>query len=195
MTQTLEIEFKNILTKSEYERLLEFFKIEKEAIFAQENHYFDTSDFQLKQKGAALRIREKDQQFELTLKQPFQEGLLETNVLLSPHVAQLAFSKNLLPEGEIEKLIEEMGIPFSKLKYFGSLLTKRAEVKDANGLFVLDYSSYLKKEDYELEYEVENYQRGQAFFNEFLAKHGIPKRETKNKIQRFYDRKYSMMDL
>ncbi|WP_430236695.1 CYTH domain-containing protein [Neobacillus sp. SM06] len=193
--QNLEIEFKNMLTKEEYERLFEFFKLEEDAIFTQENHYFDTADFQLKRNGAALRIREKNGQYELTLKQPYKEGLLETNELLSVQEAQQAISRNILPSGTVQQLIEKMGIPFSILEYFGSLVTKRAEIKDSNGLLVLDYSTYLNTEDYELEYEVENVKQGQAFFHKFLAKHGIPVRETKNKVRRFYERKYSMMNL
>lgn len=194
MTQNLEIEFKNMLSEKEYKKLLDFFNVQNSAIFTQVNHYFDTPDFLLKENGAALRIREKAGEFELTLKQPFQEGLLETNQMLSSEAAKLAFSKSQLPVGEIQERLKKMGIPFANLEYFGSLMTKRAEIKDSNGLFVLDYSSYLNTEDYELEYEVENFQTGQAVFNEFLEKHGIPKRETKNKVRRFYQRKYSITD-
>lgn len=183
-----------MLDKNEYENLLNFFNVQNTAIFTQINHYFDTPDFLLKEKGAALRIREKAGEFEMTLKQPFQEGLLETNQILSAGTAELAFRQSQLPAGEIQERLEKMDIPFANLEYFGSLVTKRAEVKDSNGLFVLDYSSYLNTEDYELEYEVENFQRGQEVFNEFLEKHGIPKRKTKNKVHRFYQRKYSIMD-
>ena len=192
--QNLEIEFKNMLTKGEYVRLFQFFKLGKEAIFTQENHYFDTADFLLKKNRAALRIREKNRKYELTLKQPYKEGLLETNELLSAQEAEQALSDNILPNGTIRKLIEEMGIPFAQLEYFGSLVTKRAEINDSNGLFVLDNSTYLSTEDYELEYEVENLQHGQAFFKQFLAQHDIPIRETKNKVHRFYERKYSMLN-
>lgn len=194
MSQNLEIEFKNMLSEEEYRKLLQLFNIKEEDIFTQENHYFDTSDFLLKQKGAALRIREKNGSWEMTLKQPFQEGLLETNQPLTYQEAALAINENIIPEGEIQKQIKKMDIPFSNIVYFGSLVTKRAEVKETDGLLVLDYSSYLNTEDFELEYEVENYQRGQVRFSEFLARHGIPKRETNNKIRRFYERKYSMTD-
>lgn len=195
MTQNLEIEFKNMLTTREYSELLQFFHIDQAAIFEQVNHYFDTPDFLLKKMGSALRIRQKEESWEMTLKQPCQDGLLETNQELSPSSAQRAITTSRLPEGEIQQITsEQLNIPFSQLEYFGSLTTKRAEIKTADGLFVLDYSSYLNTEDYELEYEVDDYQRGQALFQAFLAQHDIPKRATQNKIQRFYQRKVSLTD-
>lgn len=59
--QNIEIEFKNMLTKEEYELLLTHFQVGKEDLFEQENHYFDTSDFALKANHSALRIRKKRQ--------------------------------------------------------------------------------------------------------------------------------------
>ena len=37
----------------------------------------------LKSRGSALRVREKDGKFELTLKEPAGEGLLETTQILN----------------------------------------------------------------------------------------------------------------
>lgn len=42
MSQNLEIEFKNMLTKAEYERILHEFHIGQDDIFTQENLYFDS---------------------------------------------------------------------------------------------------------------------------------------------------------
>ena len=104
MSQNLEIEFKNMLTKEEYERLIKTFQFHKSSIYTQENHYFDTAHFDLKEKGSALRIRQKDGKFELTLKQPCKEGLLETNQVLSPAEASKAMTENKLPNGMVKEL-------------------------------------------------------------------------------------------
>lgn len=48
MTQQIEIEFKNMLTKRQYEQLLEAFSIKNEQIIRQVNHYFDTKENDLK---------------------------------------------------------------------------------------------------------------------------------------------------
>ncbi|EKN68828.1 hypothetical protein BABA_12276 [Neobacillus bataviensis LMG 21833] len=194
MSQNIEIEFKNMLTHIEYERLLKAFNIDKSQIFSQENHYFDTVDFALKSTGAALRIRKKADAFEMTLKQPAAVGLLETNQKISENQACNSIKLGKLPSGEIQQLIEDQKISFSKIQYFGLLTTNRAEVEYKNGLLVLDHSSYLTKEDYELEYEVENYSEGLKVFKELLAQFMIPERKTDNKIRRFYQQKYSQSD-
>lgn len=191
MTQQVEIEFKNLLTKMEYERFLNEFNIDKKQIFTQENHYFDTTDFALKNLGTALRIRRKQDDYEMTLKQPAAVGLLETNQLITCEEALLAFQAGELPYGNIKKIIEEIGIPFSGLKYFGLLQTNRVEIEYTKGLLVLDHSQYLNKEDYELEFEAENFQEGKHIFLQLLNQYNIPLRKTENKIQRFYNQKYT----
>lgn len=194
MSQNIEIEFKNMLTQMEYERLLKAFNIDKSQIFSQENHYFDTADFALKSIDAALRIRKKADAFEMTLKQPAVVGLIETNQIVTYDEAADSIKLGKLPSGEIQQLIEAQNIPFSKIHYFGSLTTNRVEVEYKNGLLVFDHSSYLTKEDYELEYEVESYSEGLKNFKELLAQFMIPERKTDNKIRRFYQQKYTQSD-
>ncbi|WP_042356464.1 CYTH domain-containing protein [Bacillus rubiinfantis] len=190
MTENLEIEFKNMLTKEEYELLFKEFAIDETQVFTQENHYFDTVDFSLKNLGSALRIRKKGNQFEMTLKQPVAIGLLETNQLLNETEASQAIQYNRLPEGEIKEILAEKGISYSSLSYFGSLVTNRVERSYKEGLLVLDHSLYLRKEDFELEYEVTDFEIGKERFQHLLKQFGIPERRTENKIQRFYHEKY-----
>ncbi|MBT2735033.1 CYTH domain-containing protein [Bacillus sp. ISL-7] len=192
MTQNIEIEFKNMLTRLEYEGLLKYFKIDKSQIFSQENHYFDTPEFDLKGKDSALRIRKKGGAYEMTLKQPASVGLLETNQIIGEEEASTAIHHGRLPTGIIQRLIEDYQISFSTIKYFGSLITERVEFNYKQGLLVLDHSIYLTEEDYELEYEVENYQVGEKIFLKFLKQFKIPTRKTENKIRRFYSKKYEL---
>jgi uncharacterized protein YjbK len=191
LSQNIEIEFKNMLTKVEYERLLEYFNIGKNQMFTQENHYFDTPDFSLKNKRSGLRIRKKGRNYEMTLKQPAAIGLLETNQLISEDEATKAIHQGRLPTGIIQNLIEKFDISFSTIEYFGLLSTERVEFEYRNGLLVLDHSIYLNNEDYELEYEVKNYQLGEETFLELLRQLKIPTRKTENKIRRFYNQKIS----
>src|SRR4051794_7223742 len=112
MSQNIEIEFKNMLTKKEYDLLLGTFNINEKQIFIQENHYFDTPNFALRDKVTALRIRQKQDYFEMTLKQPAGVGLLETNQILSEEEALAAIQFGKLPTGMIQNIIEEMHIPY-----------------------------------------------------------------------------------
>src|SRR5690625_2716737 len=78
MAEEIEIEFKTLINEEDFERLrtkLPFF--EKPII--QTNYYFDTIDYSLKRQPCALRIREKENNYTLTLKQPHQDGILETH--------------------------------------------------------------------------------------------------------------------
>ena len=191
MHQEIEIEFKNLLTKEEFHLLCERFSLSEADFIMQENHYFDSEDFALKNKGCALRIRKKKAHYEMTLKQPVEEGLLETNETISEDEAKSIIANNRIPEGAIAKIIhEELEIAPDSIIYFGSLSTRRAETEYEGGLLVIDHSMYLNKEDYELEYEVSNFSIGQKIFIELLKSLNIPMRQTDNKIKRFYTAKF-----
>ncbi|MBM7647531.1 uncharacterized protein YjbK [Bacillus ectoiniformans] len=189
MSQELEIEFKNLLTKEEYDHLTNEFKLTGEHFTLQHNHYFDTKDFHLKESGCALRIREKNGKYELTLKQPVKEGLLETNQQLSEEEANLVLSNTKIPEGEVRSIVQSVLPAASLLEHFGTLSTKRAEVEYMGGVLVFDNSLYLNCEDFELEYEVKNRQAGEEIFIELLKTYEIPLRTTDNKIRRFFNEK------
>ena len=179
-----------MITKQEFEKLMDFFQINEADFFLQENHYFDTPAFKLKENGSALRIRKKNNEYELTLKQPHADGLLETNENMSILEAEQMFRGEKLNNKTIHSLITEMNIDPQKIQYFGSLTTKRAEIEYEQGLIVLDHSWYLNNEDFELEYEVRNKEAGQKVFIALLENLQIPLRKTENKIKRFYKEKY-----
>ena len=83
MTHQVEIEFKTLLTREEYQRVIAFYQLDRSAFHTQTNLYFDTLDHQLKQKKFGLRIRTTEDKAELTLKSPLKEGLLETTDILA----------------------------------------------------------------------------------------------------------------
>ncbi|ASB90103.1 CYTH domain-containing protein [Bacillus sonorensis] len=186
MSQELEIEFKNMLTKEEFEQISTYYQFTSEQFVTQQNHYFDTKEFSLKEKGAALRIRQKQDVHVLTLKEPAPVGLTETHQKLPspPDLEQFC-----IPTGPVYDRLKDLGIEPGNLAYFGTLVTDRAEKKRPEGLIVLDRSRYLKVEDYEIEFEVADYEQGKLDFAKLLKSFGIPKRDTKNKIVRFYEQK------
>lgn len=193
MSQQIEIEFKNLLTESEFTQLQQYFQINKNDFFKQVNHYFDTPAFSLKKSSQALRIREKNNEFELTLKQPANIGLLETNQPISKKVYNQMAHTGELPAGQIKTILSKQLSGGQALTYFGSLTTFRAEKEYKGGLLVLDHSCYLNKEDYEVEYEVRDPIIGQTHFHTLLQEHQIPLRKTENKVVRFYQRKKSRL--
>jgi uncharacterized protein YjbK len=189
MSQNIEIEFKNLLSKEEFTNLIHHFKINPPMFQKQVNHYFDTPSFSLKACSSALRIREKGDKFELTLKQPARQGLLETNQNLTPQEAGEMLKTGKLLDGEVKDAVSALIDDAPLLENFGSLTTERAEFPYKGGLLVLDHSYYLNTEDYEIEYEVTDEANGFIIFTDFLAQLNIPVRETDNKIKRFYSKK------
>lgn len=189
--QEIEIEFKNLLTFDEFTSLCSAFKVNSTDFFSQENHYFDTPAFSLKEKGCALRVRKKGDNFTLTLKQPATEGLLETHQSVSEKdFLSMKEETEGLIEGPISTILkDELKVDPSEVLYFGSLKTNRVELPYKDGLLVLDESNYMETSDFEVEFEVKNYAQGEKLFHELLTSYGIPLRETKNKIVRFYEAK------
>jgi uncharacterized protein YjbK len=189
MSQNIEIEFKNMLTKEEFNQLKSHFHVNSSDFVKQENHYFDTLDFALKSNSCALRIREKKGRFEMTLKQPHPEGLLETNQILSKEQAHALLHGGQIMEGDVKTQILTMGVNTDAIRYFGSLQTDRVEFPYLEGLLVLGFSSYLNVQDYEVEYEVSNRDIGESTFLNLLSELNIPIRKSKNKVKRFYEEK------
>ncbi|AIF66086.1 Uncharacterized protein YjbK [Terribacillus saccharophilus] len=187
MPQEIEIEFKNLLTKAEFNKLYIAFNMESVPEIQQVNHYFETKDFQLKQHGAALRIREKNGQYQSTLKQPQGEGLLETHDYLTEQEAKSWLQGSITLGPEISKQLQELGISAAALTYGGSLETIRREQPYNDTIIVLDKSKYSDVTDYELELEAQSYAHGERVFSTILTENDIAKRKTPNKIQRFYD--------
>ncbi len=191
MEQELEIELKNLVTSEEFERLVSHFSIPKDQFKSQTNYYFDTSDFALKKHGCALRIREKDNTFTFTLKEPQGDGLLESNEKLSDEDAELLIKGEGLETSELlDHLQEKYQIHPSDLCNLGSLETYRHEETYQSGLLVFDHSKYLGVEDFELEFEVSDRKQGEVEFEALLSEFDIPNRETPNKIQRFFNQKH-----
>lgn len=185
MAQEIEIEFKNLLTIDEYNKLLKHIPFPTESQI-QTNYYFETKHRSLQELGCALRIREKNNFYQLTLKEPHEKGLLETHDTLSKEEADNWIQGKLIEKPETMARLKDLGIHLSSLHCFGSLTTKRKELYKNNIIFVLDYSFYNGKSDYELELEADTRENGFIQFQELLQHYQIPRRKTPNKVERFF---------
>lgn len=186
MSKEIEIEFKSMLTKNEYETLLRYYNVSDEQFVTQTNLYFDTTDFQLKQHGMGLRIRRFADRAEATLKIPQTIGLLEVTDPLTLNEVDEALAKDQFAQqaAEILEQLETLNIPLSDLHLIGKLITKRAEFMISEGKLALDESWYSEHHDFELELEVPNSGFDETAFKQLLAKFDLPYRKTQNKIVR-----------
>ncbi|WP_144837797.1 CYTH domain-containing protein [Metaplanococcus flavidus] len=185
MTKELEIEFKNLLTEEEYLELMDRFGYSAEDAHTQVNHYFDTTDFKLRDRRSALRIRQKGATYECTLKTPADNGFYEITDKLDSQQVEEIFEKRSFPAPEVAAALKEMGLGSDALALLGSLTTHRIEFPYESGLLVLDHSEYLATEDFEIEYEVSDFEAGKQRFQAFLRDFEIPFRSTDKKISRF----------
>ena len=198
MAKELEIEYKNLLTKLEYQNLLEITNLTKKNIHEQTNIYFDTKNRILKEKRQGLRIRLLPQKIEFTLKVPQKNSYtyLEITDILNVFDLDKSLEEQIdLSKSEVLNYLANENIFVTDLKEIGSLTTKRAEKKlDQNTLLVLDESYYYGVTDYELEMEVLDSAIGQKTFENFLAENNIPVRPAKKKIARMFERKQQIAE-
>ena len=114
----LEIEYKTLLTKNEYQQLLPLFS--DITATKQTNYYIDTADFSIRDAKMALRIRTFETRAELTLKIPQQVGNMEYNQFLTLEESHTLINTCVLPEGEIHTLLTQAAINLEKLKILGA---------------------------------------------------------------------------
>ncbi|GAB3063178.1 CYTH domain-containing protein [Salinicoccus sesuvii] len=183
----LEIEFKNLLTGEEYGRMHNALFSSAQS-FVQTNFYIDTPDLALKHHRLLLRIRDTGGKQIMTLKEPTNRGVMEYHGEVE---SDLNFDRNIRKD-EVPELIlgelERFNIDTTQLKIYGALSTERMEVPYREGLLVLDKNNYLDTEDFELEYEVDHYDKGETRFLDLLEQYGIERREEMTKVERFYNK-------
>lgn len=198
--QELEIEYKNLLSKYDYNKILnnEFFQFNKKSYskILQENYYFDTKDQLLKDQKAALRIRKLANRSELTFKVPSGNFLMETNIpLLDSDLEKILKEKSLSLHSLTDESLDLKLNDINDCTIFyliNSFKTLRYEKKVNNNLLVLDQTRFQNQViDYELEVEGKVPDDAKNYFNSILEKYSIPYRENKPKIARAQNNKKS----
>lgn len=155
----IENEFKIMLNKEQYEKLLDLYDFKT---IVQTNHYYDTSDMQMSERHITVRVRELDGKFFLQMKLP-------TNVNFSR--VELSHELEKLPETlSGEELMSLSGVECPAVKRLGTLTTTRSVWEFDGGELDLDSSEYFGKVDYELEIEFTNEQAARAVLAEITEK-------------------------
>src|SRR5690625_4831450 len=120
--QEIEIEYKVLLSKTQYERLAK--NLPFPAAMTQVNYYFETDQFDLKTNGSALRIRKKNGNYVLTLKEPHEEGILETHDKLTTAEFFQCIAGNPVDKPKTMEQLKKKGIEIEQLNYYGPLRQK-----------------------------------------------------------------------
>ena len=173
MASNIEIEAKVLLNEKEYIQVIEKLQLDKYRKIKQTNYYIDTTKFDIRKNGFALRVREKNQEFELTLKTPLSEGLLEKNERISWRDFEELQYKNIFPEGGIKKFLAILGIDVNDLKIITSLSTERIDVEYPNMKLDVDKNQYGDNIDYEIEVESTSLSGAKESLKKILNECGI----------------------
>lgn len=186
MSNAIEIEAKALVDKEGYTKLLSLFPESKP--FSQTNYYIDDSESTLRKEGLGLRIREKEGLYEMTLKTPLSQGLLEKNCTWTKEDF-LAFQNGApFKEGDIKRFLTMLGIDTSKLHIKTSLTTNRIDAPYEGGKLSIDENHYSGIVDYEIELEHNNQKDAENILESLLKKEGIPYRiNRKTKVARALD--------
>jgi len=171
MSNAIEIEAKALIKKEEYEKLLKLF--DSTDSYCQTNYYIDNDESLLKKEGIALRIREKENTLQMTLKTPLSQGLLEKNETLKPAEFE-AFKKGIFPANDLKRFLTMLDVNVSTLTIITSLTTKRLDIQYEGGLLSIDENHYSGHIDYEVELEYNNEADAERLLEELLTKNGIP---------------------
>ena len=185
MVQEIEIEYKTLLTKQEFTTLLHALSFPQDSV-SQTNYYFDTINFALKEHLSALRIREKEGKYTLTLKEPHVEGILETHDQLSSNEFEQWINGQPIPKENVTNQLTAMGVIVPHLLFYGSLYTERRSFTEDGIIYVLDKSSYNNITDYELEIEAPSKIKGKEALRKILEKFPVVEQKSITKIERFF---------
>ena len=142
MQKNIEKEYKVLITKNEFEKLLETYPDHK--VKDQTNYYFDTSP-SLHEKNIAIRIRVCDNKYIFTLKHANEDGLSEYETELNE------FNIN---DPKLDEIYRKFNI--GELREIGKLRTLRHQADDKFGSLCIDMNEYNGITDYEVEYELFN---------------------------------------
>lgn len=171
MSNAIEIEAKALVSQDDYKKLAKAFPGSPR--YTQTNHYIDSDDRILNKEGIALRIREKNGTYELTLKTPLSQGLLEKNCVISKEQFDDFAAKGIFPKGDTSRFLTMLDIDIKTLKILTSLTTDRIDVEYEGGLLSIDRNTYSGKTDYEIEFEYNNLGGAENILSTLLHKFGI----------------------
>lgn len=180
----IEIEFKNLLSKDQYDALYEKYDLSNSEEIINKNFYYDDADESFKKIGAALRIRYTNKKIEMTLKIKGENQNVEINVPLDERYPKEPTVLPILPN-EIIAELERMNVKIKTPMLIQKIETLRHEVALEDGLLVLDKTTFINDiVDYELEFETKDYEAGLAAFEKLLKENNIDKNPAKPKIAR-----------
>ncbi len=156
MKQQLEIEFKMLVSKEQFDKITALYR---PLLFLKQHNYYYKSPSSLQ----SFRIRIKEDKKIFTLKDTTGDQIIEY---------EKEFFDLFYEDSEIKKLLNKLNIypPFYQV---GELTTYRATIENDLAELCFDINCYNGLLDYEIEYEMKTSHEGLSTFKEILSSAGI----------------------
>ena len=178
----LEIEFKILINQETYEKIIADYQSKQIDEYSQTNYYLFHDE--LDKRRYSLRIRYKKGKYELTLKTPHDKGLNEYNLDIDEKIKEQIFHHQKV-SNKIFDFLEKENIHCEDLICGSYLTTYRHDIPLDNGLLSIDRNEYNHHVDYEIEFEVCDYEKGLKQFQQIIEPYGfIYKENCLSKIRR-----------
>lgn len=185
MNELVEIEFKVLVSQETFYKVLEDYKAYVRKDYVQTNHYLTNA--LLKEKKYMLRIRDKDDTHEMTLKRPYQNHRLETNIMISLKDKEDILNGKYI-DNEIINILKDEEFDISTIQNEVSLTTHRYDIELNEGTLSLDINTYNNITDYEIEFEVQDEKKGFETFLNIIQPYDIEYiPNIKSKVKRALD--------
>lgn len=177
-------EFKTLLTKAEYDRILK--TLDKKEGNTQTDYYFDTRRFTLKASDAELRVKEKDH---LILRVERKRGF--NKIRVEEDITKEQFEEfkqtGVIPSKKVADEIADI-VKDQKIVNFMNLSTYRVSfIYNNRGKVSIDKCSYVDTVDYELEYESTSRDMGKSDFIQIIRDYNITYKKSQVKLKRAYE--------
>ena len=177
MNVNIEIEFKSLINKEKYDTLLKTFNLENN-IFKHTNYYFDTKNQDLNKQKIVLRIRHREKgSYKLTLKSQSDYESYEYHVFLEEETALKIIKDGFNTKEYFEQINYDV-------LFVASLDNYRSKTPYEEGTLFIDYCEYCGNTDYEIEYEVNHYEKGLNAWELLIKKYDIKVLPLKRKSER-----------
>lgn len=163
MEKNKEVEYKILLDEKTFQQISESYP--KQHVYTQINYYL-TSD-ELAKKRYSLRVREKNQTYEMTLKIPDGFAKIEHNQMITQDDLR-KIQQGQMIDNDITELLKKQHIDVASIRQELSLKTIRHDIPLTYGMLSLDENFYNGVHDYEFEFEVNNEEKGAQQFQQLL---------------------------
>lgn len=177
-----EFEAKLLITEEDFKNLINKYDL-KNRYFTQVNYYFETEDNFFEKNNCALRIRNKEDEIQLTIKVSTEKNNVEYHTDITvDDFNQIMESRAI----DLKNYSCPFDHSFSNLQV-RIIQTDRYNIGFEDHFIEIDRTTFNETVDYEIEVESTSKDRAKEILSKFAENSGLHTTTSKPKIARYYD--------